>query len=337
MDLLIVILLFVLGLVLIVKGGDFFVDAATWIAEVSGMPKFLIGATVVSLATTLPEMIVSIMASLEGKALIANPATSAEGLQMVGMGIGNAVGSVTANTALIMGIAIMCLPFAFNRKQYTGKISMLLIAAAALPLFCMTGKFTFIGAIALLIISVVFIIENIRSAKSQKAQPDEAVIITKKIVAVNIIKFVAGAAGIIIGARLLVDNGSELARYLKIPESIIGLTVIAIGTSLPELVTMIISVRKKQVALSVGNIIGANIIDLTTILPICAIVSGGAIPVVKQSYMLDMPICLLVAAIMLVPALIKGQFRRWQGITTIAIYVIYILFVSFYPVATLFA
>ncbi len=336
MDLLILIILFTLGLVLTVKGGDFFVDAASWIAEVSGMPKFLIGATVVSLATTLPEMIVSVMAALEGKTLIANPETVNQGLEMVGMGIGNAVGSVTANTALIMGIALVALPFAFNRKQYVGKIILLIVAAALLPLLSLTGEFKIWGAIILLSVFGIFIYENIRSAKTQKA-PVEKTVITKKIITTNILKFVVGAIGIIIGARLMVDNGSEIARLLQIPESIIGLTIIAIGTSLPELVTMIIAVKKRQVALSVGNIIGANIIDLASILPICAIVSGGTIPVVKQSYMFDMPVCLLIIAITLVPALIKGQFRRWQGILTIIIYIAYISFVSFYPVATLFA
>ncbi|MEG1687056.1 MAG: calcium/sodium antiporter, partial [Angelakisella sp.] len=267
MEFLVAALLFILGLVFIVKGGDYFVDAASWMAEISGIPKFIVGATIVSIATTMPEMIVSVMAALDGK---------------VDMGIGNAVGSVTVNTALIMGVAICLLPFAINRKQYTFKMILLIIAAALLPLLCRNGQLGTFGSLVLLGLFLIFIFENIRSAKEMKStEPRPSV--SRSVLTANIFKFVLGTTGIVLGSRLMVDNGSVLARLLGVPESIIGLTIIAIGTSLPELVTMIVSVKKRQVALSVGNIIGANIIDLTSILPICALVSGGTLPVALQS------------------------------------------------------
>lgn len=313
MELVIVIVLFSLGLILTVKGGDYFVDAASWIAEVSGIPCFIVGATIVSVATTLPEMIVSVMAALGGK---------------VEMGIGNAVGSVTVNSALIMGIAILFLPFAINRKHYTFKMILLVVAAALLPLLTRGGVLGVGGSIVLLIVFAVFILENLHAAKSQKRH-DERPHVSRGIITANVIKFVLGTAGIVLGARLMVDNGSALARIVGVPESIIGLTIIAIGTSLPELVTMIAAVRKHQVSLSVGNIIGANIIDLTSILPVCAIVSGGALPVAAQSFLVDMPICLLVVAIGMLPTLITGRFQRWQAVLTIAIYCTYLLAMIF--------
>ncbi|MEG0852543.1 MAG: calcium/sodium antiporter [Angelakisella sp.] len=313
MELLPVILLFVLGLALTVKGGDYFVDAASWMAEVSGIPKFIVGATIVSIATTMPEMIVSVMAALEGK---------------VDMGIGNAVGSVIANTALIMGVAIVCLPFVINRKQYVFKMYLLLAAAAVLPLLCRSGQLTLGGAAIMLLIFIVFIVENVRAAKRQKStEPRPA--ISRNMLTANIIKFVLGTVGIVLGARLMVDNGSNIARIVGVPESVIGLTIIAVGTSLPELVTMIVSVRKRQVSLSVGNIIGANIIDLASILPVCAFVSGGALPVAASSILIDMPFCLLVIAIIMLPTIITGRFQRWQGFTTILLYFTYIINVAF--------
>lgn len=313
MDLLPVILLFILGLLFTVKGGDCFVDAASWMAEVSGIPRFIVGATIVSVATTLPEMIVSVMAALQGK---------------VEMGIGNAVGSVIANTALIMGIAIICIPFAINRTQYVSKMYLLVLAAAALPLLCRGGSLTLWGAAIMLLIFGVFIWENLRSAKTHKSS-DPRPAVSRRMLTANLLKFVLGTVGIVLGARLLVDNGSEIARIVGVPESVIGLTIIAIGTSLPELVTMIVSVRKRQVSLSVGNIIGANIIDLASILPVCAFVSGGALPVAASSIGIDMPFCLLVISITMLPTLFTGRFQRWQGILTVSLYLVYIFYVAF--------
>ncbi|MEG1943104.1 MAG: calcium/sodium antiporter [Angelakisella sp.] len=313
MELLPVILLFALGLILTVKGGDYFVDAASWMAEVSGIPKFIVGATIVSIATTMPEMIVSVMAALDGK---------------VEMGIGNAVGSVIANTALIMGIAIFCLPFAINRKQYIFKMYLLLAAAAVLPLLCRGGALTPLGASAMLLIFIIFILENVHSAKQQKSTETRATV-SKTMLTSNLVKFALGTVGIILGARLMVDNGSALARIMGVPESVIGLTIIAIGTSLPELVTMIVSVRKRQVALSVGNIIGANIIDLASILPVCAFVSGGSLPVAASSLFIDMPVCLLVISVVMLPTLLTGRFQRWQGAASVLLYLTYIINVAF--------
>ena len=130
--------------------------------------------------------------------------------------------------------------------------------------------------------------------------------------------------GIVWGADILVDKGSALAAQIGIPEGIIGVTVIAVGTSLPELVTTLTAIAKKQSDLSVGNIIGANIIDLTMILPINMIAYGSNLPFSAQASRLDLPACLLVGLIATVPALIAGKFRRWQGVVLLAVYFVYI-------------
>ena len=127
----------------------------------------------------------------------------------------------------------------------------------------------------------------------------------------------------------MVDNGSAIAASLGVPENIIALTAIAIGTSLPELVTTISAIVKKEPSLSIGNIIGANIIDMTMILPVCAFVSGGTLPVAAQTYQLDVPVCFAVCAVALIPALISKRFRRWQGAVLLAIYGGYLFYMMF--------
>lgn len=325
MDLATTIVLFALGVVLVVKGGDLFVDAASWIAERSGIPKLIIGATVVSLATTMPEMLVSAMAAAQGK---------------VDMSIGNAVGSVTANVGLIMALALLCMPGVIRRRDYLLKSILMLLAAALTALCGLQGEVNLPAALGLLVIFAVFLWENIREAKKAAmpasahaaapaapaaAQAQDTPASARRVLIVNVLKFIFGAAGIIAGAQLLVDNGSELARLAGVPERVIGVTLVAVGTSLPELVTTITAIVKKQSALSVGNILGANILDLTLIMPLAALISGKALPISAAFARVDLPVCLLVGLIALVPALVRSRFSRWQGGALLAVYAAYLV------------
>ena len=315
-----VLLLFTAGLVLIIKGGDLFVDAATWIAEASGIPKFIIGATVVSFATTLPEMLVSVFAALEGNADIA---------------VGNAVGSVTANTGLIMCLSLVCLNCAMTRKQFGVKAGILLATIVVLFGFTRDGQLSVFESAVILVFFAIFLAENLiagrREQENEASESDARAKIDAKTMAINIAKFVFGAAAIVLGAQLLIDNGSALARMLNVPDSIIAATMIAIGTSLPELVTTITAIRKKQSSLSVGNIIGANIMDLTLIMPLCALIQGKSMIVERQGMLLDIPACLVISAAALIPALISGKFKRWIGYLIGGLYIAYliIMFTSF--------
>ena len=308
------------GIVLIVKGGDVFVDAATWIAEVSGIPKLIVGATVVSLATTLPELLVSAMAANEDK---------------VDMAIGNAIGSVTANLGLIMAIGIICIPAAIKRKDYMLK-SLLMLGAAVIIVvvgsFAKAGKVDGIGTLTSILLIVIFVIamtDNIRAAvkavkggKEEKLGPEAK---TGAVIFSNILKFILGALAIVFGADLLVDNGSEIATMVGISERVISVTIIAIGTSLPELVTTITAVIKKQSSLGVGNIIGANIMDLTFIMPICNLISGEPLPVSESVALIDFPACLVIGCVAVFPMLITKKFTRGQGFVMLLLYVAYMV------------
>ena len=248
MNIFLIILLLIIGIVLIVKGGDLFVDAASWVAEALRIPQFIIGATIVSLATTLPEILVSAIAAGQGNA---------------DMAVGNAVGSVVANIGLIMGISMLCLPALFSIKDYLAKSLLLIGAIGILYLLCISGSLNVYLSLVLLAVFVAFIVENLLSAKRNMAKerleknkengirevsaqdenkPDASAKrnYPKKVILKNVILFIVGAVSIVAGARLLVDYGTEFAVRLGVPSGIIAVTLVAVGTSLPELVTTIV-------------------------------------------------------------------------------------------------
>ena len=313
MNTFLVIFLFILGLALIIKGGDWFVDAAAWIASVSGIPQFVIGATIVSVATTLPEIIVSLMAAAQGS---------------VAMATGNAIGSVTANTGMILAISIIFMPVAIDRKRYLPKSLIFFGAIVLLWLFSLKGTLTMFASVIILAVFIFFIGENVYDAKKYGGdESSEEPKKDKKTVIKNILLFIIGAAGIVIGSRLLVNNGTIIATdILHIDERIVSLTMVAIGTSLPELVTTITAIVKKQSSLSVGNIVGANIIDMLLILPLCSFISGGSLPVEWSTVWIDLPVCFSVALVTLLPALIRKKFSRWQGFAALAVYAGYVAY-----------
>ena len=311
MELTVTIILFIVGLGLIIKGGDVFVDAATWAADISGIPKFIIGATIVSLATTLPELLVSLFAALNGKVDIA---------------IGNAVASVTANTGLIMAISMICLPSIAKRKSIGLKAAFLILSTALLLLFSRDGFTGVIESIVLLVIFAVSMWDSISKGKKAAGlkNASEGVMVKRNEILSNAAKFVLGAAAIVIGADMLVDYGSSLARFLGISEAVIGATLIAVGTSIPELVTTVTAIAKREASLSVGNIIGANVIDITLIMPLCALLSGKPLPVSGQNLVLDIPACFAIIILTLLPLLAREKYSRVNGVVSMAAYVVYL-------------
>lgn len=320
---------FLLGLLIIIKGGDFFVDAAVWIAKVFGIPTFVIGATIVSLATTLPEIVTSIIATMNGNTEYAAGALDSAA-SFYAIATTNAIGSVTANTAMILSIGVLFIPMAIRRKDFLGKGLLLVSAVAILWLAPLSsgGKVPVYAGILLFLIFALFIADNLRSAsrgKSDQTEKAERPATDKKTVTVNIVKFILGTAGIVLGSVLLVDNGKAIAESWGISAEIIGITLIAIGTSLPELITTITAISKKESGLSVGNIIGANIIDTALIVPICSLISGGRLIVQPGVLMPDLPICFLCTLIAILPALIFKKFSKWQGAAGLLVYAVYLV------------
>ena len=301
--------IFIVGLVLTIKGGDWFVDSASWFAEATGIPKFVVGATVVSFATTLPDLLVSVRAAMNGSAQLA---------------IGNAVGSVTANTTLIMGVSLVAMAGIVSRKLFALKGGLFLGSTVILSLLSLGGQLPVWSAFVLWAIFLVFMVNNLVDGK-KGALNDELESHEKKEIPSKILWFILGTAAIVFGAEFLVSSGKTIASGIGISETIIGFTVIALGTSLPELVTTLTAIRKKESSLSVGNIIGANIIDTTLILPLCAVLNGEPLPVERINLVFDFPVCIAACAIAVVPTIVIGKFKKWQGYALLTVYALYML------------
>ena len=301
--------LFLIGIGLIVKGGSLFVDAAVWMARASGLPPFFIGATIVSVATTLPELLVSVFAAAGGS---------------VDLAAGNAVGSVGANTGLILAVSILLLPPQVPRRELLAKGLLFFASCAVLLALCLDGTLTLVEGIILLALFGWFLAENLLGTRKTGTDDRERIPVSRRDVVKQLLLFGLGATALVLGSDLLVDSGTFLAQALGISQRLIAITMVAIGTSLPELVTTITALVKRHGSLSIGNILGANIIDLTLILPLCALVSGGALPVSSGTANIDLPICLAVATLAVFPALLRRRFTRWQGFCMLALYLGYL-------------
>lgn len=315
------ILLFIVGLVLLIKGGDWFVDGATGIAHHFHIPDLLIGATVVSIGTTLPEVMVSATSAVSGHGEIA---------------YGNALGSIICNTALIAAITIAIKPCGVERKTLKTPVLFFFIAAAFYSVVAYTsGHFSRITGVVLLLIFVVYIGLTVLQMQRESAggtagaaaaaEPEETETEENSMVK-NIVMLVAGAAFIAVGANLLVDNGTLIAQALGVPEAVIALTFVALGTSLPELVTAISSLIKGHGALSLGNIIGANLFNLVLVSGVSSTLAPFDIPAnaeiagINSSLVVDVPVMLFVMLFLTIPTLIRGKLSRVQGIVLLLIY-----------------
>ncbi len=337
---LIPILLLLVGFVLLIKGGDWFVDGATGIARRFHLPEILIGATVVSIGTTLPEVMVSAGAAMQGSGSIA---------------YGNAIGSIICNTALIAALTIAIKPGAAARKSLTLPVAFFFGATA---IYCFSayvlGTFSrLIGIILLATFAVYMICTVLRMKKTAASiatvQMEEQGIGeiselaletlsgedhvvenkaagTKDSLFKDILLLVVGAVLIAFGADFLVDNAIIIAQSLGVSEKVIGLTIVALGTSLPELVTAITSLIKGHGSLSLGNIIGANLFNLVLVSGAAVTISPFAVPVsgmiggINSSLVLDIPVMFAVMLLLTIPTMCREKLARWQGLVLLGIY-----------------
>lgn len=305
--------LLIAGIFLVAKGGDRFVDSASWIARAAGIPAFIIGATIVSIATTLPEITVSVMAAMQGSTELA---------------AGNAVGTVISNTGLILGIAFFFMNVTIRRSDYLVQSLLLIFSAAVIWWGCQNGFLSTPATILLMIFFFIFVYRNLSAGRRHRQNTRETrehMDTSRRNIIRNMLGFFFGAAAILIGSRLMVFGGTSLAQLLGIPERIIGITVVAVGTSIPELVTTLTAIRKKEHDLSAGNIIGANILDLTLILPPCSLASGKPLLVAPSAITFDLPACLLIILIGILPLLIREKAGRIQGLLLLASYAAYLV------------
>lgn len=306
--------LFFLGLLLVMKGGDYFVDSASNIAINLRIPKFIIGATIVSLATTVPELLVSSLAASRGQA---------------DMAVGNAVGSVIANTGLILGVAMIFLKYFIDRKEYMIQTSILLLSTILLFLTGRTGSVSLLANGIFLLLFVLYISYNVLVSKriytTTLMEEDEG----DGKLAKHFLIFILGTILVVIGSNFMVTNGTKLAEYFQVPERIIAVTLVAIGTSLPELVMIIVSIVKKEPSLAIGNIIGANILNICMIMPLASFISKGHLAISKGAQQVDLPVMIGMIGFSLLPLLIRERSSKLQGLLLLTSYFAYIIYTIF--------
>ena len=316
------VLLFLLGFVLLIKGGDWFVDGAVGIAHRFHLSELLIGATVVSIGTTLPEVMVSSQAALVGNS---------------GISYGNAIGSVICNTSLISALTVAIRPTSVDRKSLRLPVAAFFLAAALYAgIAYTTGRFTRWNGVLLLCLFLAYIALTVSQMKKHPegaaAAEEEEEPVKERPLWQELLMLVIGAAAIAFGAKLLVDNGTLIAAALGVPDSVIGLTMVALGTSLPELVTAITALVMKRSALSVGNIIGANLFNIVLVSGMAITLHPFNLPAEKTlagmnaSLLVDLPVMFVVMALLCLPTLKEGKLKRWQGITLLCIYTAFTLF-----------
>lgn len=309
----VVIVLFIIGFILITKGADIFIDCTVQIGKKTGISELILGATIVSFATTLPELTVSVLASID------NYTT---------MSLGNAVGSIICNTGLILGLVVFISPFKVDKKMFLSKSIILLISVLALMIFSINGKITRGEGILLLVILAIYMYTNVKSVKENnrsnlEVNNDEVKYSSKATDNIKIVvKFLLGLVMMVIGSRLLVDNGVKIANFIGIPQGIVSLTVIALGTSLPELVSSLTAIKKRHHGISVGNVLGANILNIVSVISISSLIND--LPILSQNIRIDFVFMILLLLVLILPTMKTHRLHRIQGILLLSTYIIYI-------------
>ena len=310
-------LLFAVGVVLLIKGGDWFVDSAVGIAKRFRVPEIIIGATVVSIGTTLPEVMVSVTAAVNNNGAIA---------------YGNAIGSIICNTALIAALTIAIRPAPVDKKTITTPVLFFFGSAAIYMVAAyIFGRFDrWMGIVMLLVFGAYMAMTIYKGFKNPAQQDTEEEDAPSGSLMRDLVVLVISAALIAIGADMLEGSSVSLATMAGIPTEVVGVTVVALCTSLPELVTAVTALLKGHGALSLGNIIGANIFNLVLVSGAAVTISPFAIPEGSKlfgyntSQLFEIPLMVAVMALMTLPALFKGKLRRWQGMVLLGIYAVFV-------------
>ena len=295
---------------MIIKGADFFTEVAVWFAKRFGIPQVLIGVTIVSLATTLPEFSVSVMASYAG---------------YTSMAFGNAIGSCICNIGLILGVVLMIRSFEVKREDIAFRGVYLILVAVSLFIMSLNFTITRLNGVLLVLFLVgfiYFIYKEISSLRFKERKIQEEV--EDKPVSKQILIFILSAVLIVLGSNLIVDSGVILAGYFGVPEIIISITLIALGTSLPELTTAVTAALKGHQDLSIGNIIGANLLNLTWVLGFSSIVRPVTIG--EQSLFIDLPVMILLTLVLVLFSFFKKELGKKEGLAFLLIYASFIMY-----------
>lgn len=299
---LIAVLLLIVGFVLLIKGADWFVDGAAGIAARFGIPQLVIGLTIVAMGTSAPEAAVSITAAMEGNA---------------GITIGNVVGSNILNILVILGVTALIIDVAVQKSTVKYEIPFMLLITGLLLVLGMTGnKIVFWEGIVLWVLFIVYLAYLFKMAKNGDADEEEKA----KTVWLQLVLLIVGCGGIILGADLTVDNASKIAEALGMDDRLIGLTIVAFGTSLPELVTSVTAAKKGKADIAIGNIVGSNIFNILFVVGTTALITPVEF---KSSFMTDSIVAIAAGLLLWIGVAKDMKLKRPIGVIMLITYAIY--------------
>ena len=308
-----IIVIFIFSLVLILKGGDLLVESSVWLANKTQIPSMVIGATVVAIATTFPEISVSLFSGLKGAESVA---------------INTAIGSMICNIGMVLGISFLCMPAMVQKGTLVRKVIFFIFALVVLLVLGLDQKLTLVDAIILSIVFLIFIVNNLLEAKKSPEGLEfklDYVPSWGKI----ILQFLVSAFSIGYGANIIVSNVEMLSKVLGLSEGLIGLFIISIGTNIPELVTTMTSIKLKNTEIGIGNIFGSSIIDATLLIAITIFSSKNkAVDLPIVLLLLTIPTLIIATMVIVLPILKKGKSSRLQGVILIILFVIYSLILA---------
>lgn len=294
-----------IGVIAVLWGADKFTDGAAAIARKMNIPEIVIGLTIVAMGTSAPELFTSVVSALKGS---------------TGLALGNIVGSNIFNSLLIVGAAAAVAPISISQATIVKDIPFALVSSLLLTAVCLDGNLTRIDSLLLLIGFALFLAYTLQIARNGKTEDSKSEI--SQALWKSILFIIIGLACLIVGSNLFVSGASTVAEQLGVSDAIIGLTIVAGGTSLPELATSIISARKGQSGIAIGNVVGSNVFNILAILGITGFIS----PMRDLGGITTIDFTLLILSIILVWAMsfTKHKIERWEGFTLIGIFALYL-------------
>lgn len=316
MDIFIDIALLVVGFVLLIKGADFFVDGASSLAKKLRVPSLIVGLTIVALGTSTPELAVSITASAGGQN---------------SMAVSNVIGSNIFNLLVVLGVCSLIAPLGVTkdilRRDYPVSIFVSVVFFGMLLFFGTSGEITFWEALVLVILMVGYVTWTVVSALKNRTSSDENAAEKPFVWWKCALCLVGGVAAIIFGGDMVVDHASSLGRMVGMSESLVGLTICAVGTSLPELVTSITASRKGENDMAIGNVVGSNILNILCILGVSGVISPITITGTELAYSLvDFALYIVICLIAYVFCVTERKINRAEGGVLVVFYIAYMAY-----------
>jgi len=301
------------GFALLVFGGELLVRGASGIARAIGLSPLVVGLTVVSFATSAPELAVTLDAAASGSP---------------GLAVGNVVGSNIANVLLVLGVSALVTPLVVRSRVVRLDVPVMIALSVAFLLMALDGTISTLDGALLLGALVLYVARALVTSRrgSGRAAESEGPAVRSRPVWVDLLLVAGGVGMLVLGAQWLVGSATAIAGALGVSDLVIGLTVVAVGTSLPELATSVIAVRRGERDLAVGNVVGSNIFNIGSVLGLTAVISPGGVPVADAAIGFDIPFMVAVALAMLPVVYTHASVARWEGILFVGYYLAYTLY-----------